>query len=93
MLADIQPDLKNIAHGHAVFRDGAAKNALTVPRNPHVEVGFFFCIPRKGRGPSERQRSNAPDKDMALPRAQIPMPSASAASNNPRHMRGRGDES
>jgi len=58
MLADIQPDLKNIAHRHAVFRDGAAKNTLTVPRHPQVEIGFFFlCIPERPR--SFRTAANA----------------------------------
>ena len=48
MLADIQPNLKNIADWHAVFPDNSTKSTLAVPRNAHVEVCFFFlCIPRK----------------------------------------------
>jgi len=45
MLADIQPNLKNIADWHAVFPDNSTKSTLVVPRNAQVEVCFFFlCI-------------------------------------------------
>jgi len=48
MLADIQPNLKNIAHWYAVFPDNSAKSALAVPRNAYSEVRFFFLyVPRK----------------------------------------------
>jgi len=67
MLADIQPNLKNIADWHAVFPDNSTKSALAVPRNAHVESASSSSAFPKGRAPSELRRSSVPDKDVASP--------------------------
>ena len=48
MLSDIKPDMENITHRHTVFPDNSTENTLAVPRNAHIEIGYFFLrIPRK----------------------------------------------
>ena len=48
MLADIQPDLENIAHRNAVFLDNSTEDTLAIRRNAHSEIRYLFlCILRK----------------------------------------------
>jgi hypothetical protein len=59
MLRYVEPNLKDIACGHAVLSNGASKYAFVVSRNPNKNVLLFFSPVSRNTKVSHNVRTQA----------------------------------